>query len=289
MKPPVFDYVAARSLDEAIEVLQRSDGEGKVLAGGQSLTPMLNFRLARPSKLVDINRIPDLDAIRREKSGLRIGALVRHRTVETSPVVREHFPILSAAAEHVGHLAIRNRGTFGGSIAHNDPAAEWPMLALLLDAEVRTQSPEGGRTLPIRDFLVTFLTTSLEDAEIVTEMRLPALPAGTGWGFEELSRRPGDFGLAMVGALLTLHKGVCKEARISMGGVGPTALRAPEAEAMLRGQRPEPELLKRAGVKAAEASDPSNDVHATADYRRHLVSVLAARALRSAADRAARA
>jgi carbon-monoxide dehydrogenase medium subunit len=287
MKPPPFDYVAARSLDEAVESLARSKGDGKVLAGGQSLTPMLNFRLARPSLLVDINRISGLSEISKDNGGLRLGALVRHRAVETSPVVREKFPMLTAAAEHVGHLAIRNRGTFGGSVAHNDPAAEWPMMALLLDAEVRTHRPGGGRTIPIRDFLITFLSTALEPNEILTEVRLPGLPAGSGWGFEELSRRPGDFALAAVAALVVVERGTCKEARIAMAGVGPTALRAPQAEGMLRGQRLEPELLKQAATRAAEAADPSNDVHASADYRRHLVSVLTRRALEAAARRAA--
>lgn len=287
MKPPPFEYVAARSLDEAVEGLARSGGEGKILAGGQSLTPMLNFRLARPSLLVDINHIPGLSEITKDNGGLRVGALVRHRAIEVSPVVREKFPMLPAAAEHVGHLAIRNRGTFGGSIAHNDPAAEWPMMALLLDAELKTHRARGGRTIPIRDFLVTYLTTALEENEILTEIRLPGLPAGSGWGFEELSRRPGDFALAAVAALVSVEKGVCKEARISMAGVGPTALRAPQAEGMLRGQRLEPELLKQAAARAGEAADPSNDVHASADYRRHLVTVLARRALEAAARRAA--
>lgn len=286
MKPPAFDYVPARSVDEAVEALARSNGDGKVLAGGQSLTPMLNFRLAHPSLLVDINRIPGLGEIKAGKGGCTLGTLVRHREVEFSPVIQKSFPILSAAAEHVGHLAIRNRGTFGGSIAHNDPAAEWPMLALLLDANIKTQGPKGARTIPIRDFLITFLTTSLDDAEIVTEVELPALPAGTGWGFEELSRRPGDFALAAVGALVKLEGGRCAEARIAMAGVGPTALRATEAENLLRGKAPDAELLKQAGAKAGEAADPSNDVHASADYRRHLTSVLARRALQAAVDRA---
>jgi carbon-monoxide dehydrogenase medium subunit len=287
MKPPAFDYVRARTLEEAIDALGRRPGEAKVLAGGQSLTPMLNFRLAHPGMLVDINRVPGLDAIRDDDGGLRIGTLARHRAIEVSDSVRKKFPILTAAAAHVGHLAIRNRGTFGGSIAHADPAAEWPMLALLLDAQLEAKGPQGARTIPAREFFTTFLTTALGDNEILTEVKLPGLPAKTGWGFEELSRRPGDFALAAVAAVVTLDGKTIKDARISMGGVGATPLRAPGAEALLRGKPADAALFEQAGKKAAEESDPSNDVHATADYRRHLVSVLTRRALASAAEKAA--
>lgn len=289
MKPPVFDYVAARSLEHAFESLDSMPGEAKVLAGGQSLTPMLNFRLAHPAMLVDINRIPGLDAIREDDGGLRIGAMARHRAVETSKVIAKKFPILTSAAEHVGHLAIRNRGTFGGSIAHADPAAEWPMIALLLDAELEAKSAKGTRMIAAKDFFTTFLSTALADGEILTDVRLPGLPAKTGWGFEELSRRPGDFALAAVAVTVTLDGKACREVRIAMAGVGPTPLRASAAEAMLRGKTLDAAVLAEAGKQAAAAADPSNDVHASADFRRHLVSVLTARALRSAAERAAQA
>ena len=287
MKPPIFEYVAARSVDEALDQLGRAPYEAKVLAGGQSLTPMLNFRLARPALLVDLNRIPGLGEIAKEDSGLRLGALVRHRAVETSVAVREHLPMLAAAAEHVGHLAIRNRGTFGGSVAHADPAAEWPLMARLLDAVIVVRSPDGERTIPAADFFVSILTTALREDEILTEVRLPHPPAGTGWGFLEFSRQPGDFALAAVGALARVENGVCTEARIAMAGVGATPLRASRAEASLVGKAPDPELLDRAGVLASEQSDPSNDLHGSADYRRHLASVLTARALRAAVARAA--
>ena len=286
MKPPPFEYVAARSLDEAIDALGQAGSEAKVLAGGQSLTPMLNFRLLHPSTLVDINRIPGLGSIEPNNGGLTLGALVRHREIEQSPVIQDRFPMLTAAAKQVGHLAIRNRGTFGGSLAHNDPAAEWPMMALLLDAEMKTASPDGGRTIATKDLLVTYLTTSLGDDEILTEVRIPALPANSGWAVEELSRRPGDFALAAVGVVVSVEDGVCKDARISMGGVASTAVRASDAESMLLGQRIEPDLLQQAAAKAGEEADPSSDVHASADYRRHLVSVLTRRALTTAADRA---
>ena len=286
MKPPVFQYVAARSLDEALEHLEKSAGEGKVLAGGQSLAPMLNLRLAYPSVLIDINRVPGLEEIHEENGELRIGTLVRHRAIETSAVVREHLPVMAAAAEEVGHLAIRNRGTFGGSLAHNDPAAEWPMIALLLDAQITTQRRGGARTVAARDFFVSFLTTALEDEEILTEVRIPGVPVRSGWGFEEFSRRAGDFAVAAVATLVTLDGNECSEARIGMAGVGSSALRASEAETLVRGQRLEADVLEQAGAKAAEATDPPSDVHGSADFRRHLVSVLTRRALAAAAKRA---
>ena len=286
MKPPEFRYLAARSIDEAIEALAKEGADAKVLAGGQSLTPMLNFRLAHPSLLVDINRIPGLGEIRAEKGELKIGALTRHRAVETSPVVRERQPLLAAAATQVGHLAIRNRGTFGGSLAHNDPAAEFPMAALLLDAKITAKGKKGQRTIAAKDFFVTFLTSSLEDGEIVTEVEIPDLPAKTGWAFEELSRRPGDFALAAVCAVVTMKNGSCESARIAMAGVGPTARRASGAEKILAGQKLGDDVFGKAAAAAREDCDPTNDVHASADFRRHLVEVLTERALRTACERA---
>jgi CO/xanthine dehydrogenase FAD-binding subunit len=248
---------------------------------------MLNFRLAHPTLLVDINRIAGLDEIRKENGGLVVGALARHRALETSPVVRERFPVVSEAAAQIGHLAIRNRGTFGGSLAHADPAAEWPIIALLLDAEIRTARAGGGRRIAAKDFFVSVMTTALDPAEIVTEVRLPGVPAHTGWGFEELSRRPGDFALAATAALVTIEGGRCTDARIALGGVAPTAVRASAAEAVLRGQRIDAALARQAAERARDAADPSGDVHASADYRRHLVSVLTRRAILRAVERAA--
>ena len=286
MKPPAFDYVVARTVDDAVEQLNKRGAGAKILAGGQSLTPMMNFRLVHPEALIDINRIKALDYITPQNGGLRIGALTRHRTIETSAAVREKLPVLAAAALEVGHLAIRNRGTFGGSLAHADPAAEFPMVVLALEASITTKSARGGRTIKAKDFFVSYLQSAVQDGEVVTEVTLPGLPPNTGWGFEELCRRPGDFALTAVCALVTLDGNQVKEARIAMGGVGPTALRAPAAEALLKGQPLNQDTLKRAGEKAAEASDPSNDVHASADFRRHLVSVLTRRALQAAEKRA---
>lgn len=285
MKPPAFKYVAARTVDEAIRHLT-SYGEGaKVLAGGQSLTPMLNFRLLHPEVLVDINRVKELDFCSETDGCLRIGALTRHRTVASSKLISEKWPVLSAAAAEIAHPAIRNRGSFGGSLAHADPAAEFPMVALLLDAEMKIASAAGTRTIKARDFFVSYLTTALQDGEILTEIEIPPLPANTGWGFEELSRRPGDFAIAAAVATVTMKGRKCIEARISMAGVGPTALRAPAAEAMLKNQDLSSDLLEQAASKASEATDPSNDLHATSNFRRHVAGVLVRRVLKNAAQR----
>jgi carbon-monoxide dehydrogenase medium subunit len=239
--------------------------------------------------LVDINRIKGLDGIQAGKGGLRIGALTRHHAIEVSSVVRERQPLLAAAAAQVGHLAIRNRGTFGGSIAHNDPAAEFPMVALLLDAKIKAKGASGERSIDAKAFLGSFLANSLKEDEIVTEIEIPDLPQNTGWGFEELSRRHGDFALAAICAAVTLKDGKCAGARISMAGVGPKALRAASAEKILAGQKISDEVLKKAAAAARDDADPSNDVHASADFRRHLVEVLTERALRAACERAGRA
>lgn len=286
MKPPEFDYLAARTLDEAIAQLVKHDGDAKILAGGQSLTPMLNFRLLHPKMLVDINRIPGLEGIQAQKGGLKIGALTRHRAIEMSREVAERQPVLAAAAKQVGHLAIRNRGTFGGSIAHNDPAAEFPMIAMLLDATVKVKGPGGVRSITAKELFVSYLSTSLRDGEILTEVEIPDLPANTGWGFEELSRRLGDFAIAAVCATVTVKDQKCTGARIAMAGVGPTPIRSAAAESKLQGQKLTEDVIKAAAEAASGDSDPNNDVHASADFRRHLVGVLTGRALKSAWQRA---
>lgn len=287
MKPPVFRYVRARSLEEATAELAREGGEAKVLAGGQSLVPMLNFRMAHPSALIDINQIPGLSEIKSESGAVRIGALTRHYAVEMSPLIAQKLPLIAAAAKHVAHVAIRNRGTFAGSLSHADPAAEWPLVARLFDAEIITRTAAGGRTLKAQEFFVTYLTTALAEDEIVTEIRIPEPLPGTGWGFEEMSRRLGDFALAAVGVLLTVRGGLCTQARIAMAGVGVTPLRAPRAEALLQGQKLTEDALRAAAAQAATECDPPTDIHASAELRRHLVSVLTRRALTAAVQRAA--
>ena len=287
MKPPVFDYIAATSIDMAAAALAEAGGDAKILAGGQSLVPMLNFRLLRPSILVDINRIPGLGFIEETADSIRIGALTRHFQLETSPLIARHFAVLSCAMTYVAHLAIRNRGTIGGSLSHADPAAELPMMALLLDAELSVVSASGARVIAARDFFLDTMTVALDGTELLTEIALPKLPPQTGWGFEEVARRHGDFALAAVATTLTLSGGNIAQARIALTGVGPTALRAAEAELLLLGQALDESLTRRAIEAVRETIAPETDLHASSDYRRHLAGVLTGRALAVAWDRAA--
>lgn len=287
MKPPPFDHARADSVEEAVSLLARHDGDAKLLAGGQSLVPMLNFRLVRPSLLVDVNRVPGLSGIEEGSGALRIGALARHRQVEVSEVVHRRFPVLRAAVRHVAHLAIRNRGTFGGSLAHADPAAELPMMALLLDAKIEATGPAGPRRIEARAFFHSALATALGDADMLTRVELPFLPPATGWGFEEVARRAGDFALAAVAATLTFAAGgEVAEARLAVMGAHDTPLRVDAAEALLAGEPFRPEAMEAAAKAARDAVEPWGDLHGSADLRRHLVGVLARRALESAGRRA---
>jgi CO/xanthine dehydrogenase FAD-binding subunit len=288
MKPPSFEYAAPATVREAVALLQEHDLEAKILAGGQSLMPLLNMRLARPSILIDVARIPDLDYIREADGGLAIGAMTRQRSVELSEAVRARHALVHAATMHIAHPQNRNQGTVGGSIAHADPAAEYPALAMLLDAEMRAAGPGGERTIAASDFFVTYLTTSMEPTEMLTEVRLPGLAPGTGWSIQELARRHGDFALAGVMATVTLDgSGVCSDARLVLFGVGATPIRARDAEAMLRGTKPVATAFAAVADAASTALDePLSDVHASADYRRDLARVLSRRALEEAASRA---
>jgi carbon-monoxide dehydrogenase medium subunit len=286
MKPASFDYVAAESLDMATAALATAGADAKIIAGGQSLVPMLNFRLMRPSLLVDINRIAGLSFITESEPDIRIGALTRHHQIETSPVIARHLPVLSCAMTHVAHLAIRNRGTIGGSLSHGDPAAELPMIAVLLDAELRVASASGQRTIAARDFFLDALTVDLADGDVVIEIILPKLPPRTGWGFEEVARRHGDFALAAVAATLTVSAGIVAQARIALTGVGRTASRIAAAEALLVDRALEQAQIARVIDAVRAAIEPDNDLHASADYRRHLAGVLVGRALAAAWRRA---
>lgn len=286
MKPASFDYIVVESIDMAVASLAETGPDAKIIAGGQSLVPMLNFRLLRPSLLVDINRIPGLASIEETETGIRVGALTRHHQLEMSPIIGRHLPVLSCAMTHVAHLAIRNRGTIGGSLSHADPAAELPMMALLLDAALHIASASGKRTVAARDFFLDALTVDLAAGDMVTEIALPKLPPRTGWGFEEVARRHGDFALAAVAKTLTVSDGAIAQTRIALTGVGPTALRAPAAEALLVGHALEPKLTSRAVEAVRAAIAPDTDLHASADYRRHLAGALTRRALVAAWRRA---
>jgi CO/xanthine dehydrogenase FAD-binding subunit len=286
MKPPVFDYMAVTSVDLAVATLAAAGGGAKIIAGGQSLMPMLNFRLLRPTLLVDINRVEGLAGIEERADSIRVGALTRHFALETSPIIARHLPVVSCAMTHVAHLAIRNRGTIGGSLSHADPAAELPMLAVLLDATLEIASPSGTRTVAARDFFLDALTVDLGDADLVTAIVLPKLPQATGWGFEEVSRRHGDFALAAVATTLTLSGGAIARSRITLTGVGPLPIRATAAEDLLIGHALEADLTARVIDAVRAAIAPETDLHASSDYRRHLAGVLTGRALAAAWRRA---
>lgn len=286
MKPAAFDYVVADSVESAVAALGAAGSDGKIIAGGQSLVPMLNFRLLRPSILVDINRIAGLSSIEDRGEFIRVGALTRHVALETSSVIAEHFPVLQRAMTFVAHLAIRNRGTIGGSLAHADPAAELPMMGLLLDARFGIASAAGRRIVAPADFFLGGLTTDLGDDELLTDIEFPKLRPNTGWGFEEVARRSGDFALACVAVTIVAVNGAVDEVKIAMMGVGETAMRALEAEAILTGRGLTDDSLDHAVASIRSAVEPNTDLHASSDYRRHLVGVLARRALLSAWDRA---
>jgi carbon-monoxide dehydrogenase medium subunit len=286
MKLPPFHYHRAESVDDAVGLLAELGDDAKVLAGGQSLIPLLSFRLARPAHLVDVNPVAELAYIS-DGAGLEIGATVRHRVAERSDTVRTEAPLVATALGLVGHAAIRNRGTLGGSIAHADPAAELPAVLVALGGEVVARSRRGVRTIAAADFQEGFLTTALEPDELLTAIRLPAWPASTGWAFQEFSRRHGDFAIVGVAAVIGVAPdGRVGDAKIVFSGAGGTPVRAVDAERVLVGETGSAQLWEGAAAAAAADLDPPADVHGTAAYRRHLARVLAGRAMQQAFDRA---
>src|SRR5256884_7486210 len=288
MKPAPFDYFTPATVDEALALLAEHGGDAKPVAGGQSLIPAMNFRLARPAVLVDLNRIAALGYVRAESGGVAIGAMTRQRTVERSDVVARAAPLLAEAMPSIAHPQIRNRGTVGGSIAHADPSAELPAVMLALEARFRAQSATGERSIPVGEFFKGMLETALEPGELLVEIAVPPLPARSGTAFLEVARRHGDYALVGVAAVVTLDpRGRCKTARLSMLSVGDGPIRATEAEKVLAGQTPSEELLRAAADAAATRDvDPPSDIHASAAYRRPLVAVLTRRALARAFERA---
>lgn len=286
MKPPPFRYETPGSVEEALERLQEHGPEASLLAGGQSLVPMLNFRLARPEVLVDLNPVAELARLREENGSLRIGAMVRQRDAERSPVVARRAPPLAEALRHVAHPAIRNRGTVGGSVAHADPAAELPAVLLALRARLHLRDADGSRTLRASDFFVGPFATALGPGEMLVEVEVPPLPARAGWGFREMARRHGDYALLGAAAVLVVDEdGICREARLAFVNGGPVPVDASPAVEALLGEKATPEALRAAAAAAAEALDPPEDIHASAAYRRHLAGVLGDRVLREAAER----
>jgi carbon-monoxide dehydrogenase medium subunit len=290
MKPAPFDYYAPTTVDQALAHLAEHGYEAKVLAGGQSLVPMMNFRLVEPSVLVDLNSIPDLGYIQPdEDGGVRIGALTRHYQVEVDPVVKARMPLLHEAVPRIGYPQIRRRGTIGGSLCHADPSAELVAVSVALNGRFRLRSPKRERWVPAQDFFIGLFTTVLEPDELMVEVALPPVPARTGVSFMEVARRLHDFALIGLAAVVSLdEKGVIRQARMVFLSAGDRPMQAHRAAEVLAGQAPTPEAIRAAAeIAAADDIDPSSDIHATAEFRRHLAKVLAGRALDQACRRAA--
>jgi len=279
VKPAKFEYHAPASIDEALAILARYNGEARLLAGGQSLVPMMNFRLARPDAVVDLNRIEGLAYVEEEGEVLRIGAMTRQRRLEFDPLVAGKLPLLREALRWVGHLPTRSRGTIGGSIAHADPSAEIPMVLQALEGEVVARGPQGERRVPPQELFQAALTTSLHPLEIITEVRFPAMPAQATCAVEEFARRKGDFAIAAVEVVLLRDGERCTKARLATAGVGPTSIRLHDAEAVLEQKGLSETAVSEAADKAAAQVDPVADLNGSAEYRRHLTGVLAGRAI----------
>ncbi|MDB5642911.1 MAG: Carbon-monoxide dehydrogenase medium subunit [Hyphomicrobiales bacterium] len=288
MKLPHFDYQAPASLDEAVALLVAGDGGARPLAGGQSFVPIMAFRLAEPSMLVDLRKIPGLDQIEIGDEGVRIGAMVRWRDLLDDARLASALPLLPAAIDHVAHYQIRNRGTVGGSLAHADPAAEMPTIALTCDAVIDVIGSKGKRSIPAADLFTGPLMTSLDSDEIITSVLLPAWPASRRWGFQEFSRRRGDFALAGIAVFYDEDaSGVVANAHIGAISVGDTPLRLSKAEAALNGRKIDEATLAEVAAVASGEVDPNGDIHASARYRKALVGTLLSRALSAAANRKA--
>ncbi|MBE7474487.1 MAG: xanthine dehydrogenase family protein subunit M [Anaerolineae bacterium] len=289
MKPPPFEYFAPTTTAEALALLSQYGYEAKPLAGGQSLIPTMNFRLAQPGVLIDLNPIAELAYIHRgDEGGLRIGAMTRQRQVERDPLVAEHAPLLRETMPYIAHPQIRNRGTFGGSLAHADPAAELPAVTTALDARFRARSQAGERWIPAHEFFVSLFATALEPDELLVEVALPPLTPRTGWAFTEMARRHGDYALVGVAAVVTLdERDQCRAAKLVFLSVGDGPVEAQQAAQLLIGQTPSAEAI-RAAAETAATNDitPNGDIHASAEFRRHLARVLVQRVLTQAVERA---
>jgi len=286
MIPSSFDYHAPKTLPEALELLGRFGEEAKVLSGGQSLLPLLKLRFAQPAHLVDIGRIGGLDYIKEEGGFLKIGALVREAALEASPLVKAKYPILVDTAAVIADPIVRNLATVGGNLAHGDPANDHPATMLALGAEVVATGPKGTRTIPITQFFTGIFTTALTPAEVLTEIRIPVPPAGSGGAYLKLERKVGDFAAAGVAAYLVLKGGVIERAGIGLTNLGPTPIKATNAEKHLSGKKPDEAAFAEAGKLAAQATSPGADRRGAVDYKKEMARVLTVRALRKAAERA---
>ena len=286
MKLPPFGYEAPQTVSEAVELLAEHQDEASVLAGGQSLIPLLALRLAQPALLIDINGVTELSGVSATDGWVAIGATTREYVAEESGTIADAVPLLAAALPLIGHEAIRSRGTIGGSLAHADPAAELPAVARALDAEFVVRGPSGERVVPAAEWFEGYLTTSRQPDELLTEVRFPAVGRGTGVSFQEVARRHGDFAVVGLATSVTLSDGVISDARLAFAGVSDVPARATGAEELLTGQRPSAELFDEAARRAAGDMDPPSDLHGSAEYRKKVAAALVRRGLREAVDNA---
>ena len=286
MKPAAFNYIAPNSLEAAVDAIAAANGDGKVLAGGQSLMPLLNFRMTRPTVVVDLMHIPGMSFIELRGNAVAIGAMTRHADLEFSDLVAQKLPVMAAAMRHVAHLAIRNKGTIGGSLSHADPAAELPMLAVFYGATIRVQGSSGRRDIAAEDFFVSALTNCLDPDEIVFEIDFPVLASHAGWAFEEVARRFGDFALACIAVSFEVLDDKIADARVAVMGVADTPRRLREAEQALKGARRGPEAAARFAEVVRSCLSPPSDIHVSAEYRKNLIGALAERAFTTAWTRA---
>jgi 6-hydroxypseudooxynicotine dehydrogenase subunit alpha len=288
MKPPSFEYYAPDSIEQALDLMSQYAGEAKILAGGQSLVPAMNFRVVQPSVLIDLNRAAGLSYVREEESTLRIGAMTRERELEFNPLILRWAPLLVEAAPHIAHPQIRNRGTIGGSIVNADPAAELPVLMLALSARLKAKSVSGERWIDAQDFFMGMFTTALEPDEILVEIELPASQPRTGWSFMEVAPRAGDYALMGVAALVTLDQnGKCEHAKLVYLNAGEGPMEAKEAEKLLIGESLNDRLIESSASKASETEiNPFGNIHTSPEFQRHLANVLTKKALKQATRRA---
>jgi aerobic carbon-monoxide dehydrogenase medium subunit len=286
MFPAAFEYHRPSTVQEAVALLEQSGGDAKVLAGGHSLLPLLKLRLAEPRALIDIGRLPGMTGIQSQGGDLVIGSLTTHAVIASSDAVKQAAPLLAEAANVIGDQQVRNRGTIGGSLAHADPAGDFPAVILALEAQIKAVGPGGERTIPASDFFVDMLTSALGESEILTEVRIPALPGGAGSAYLKMDHPASHYALCGVAAIVQVASGSVQDVRVAVTGVGPKAYRATGVEDALRGQAASAESVEQAAQHAADGVDALGDIHASTEYRSHLARVFAKRALNEAIARA---
>lgn len=283
MIPAAFDYIAVKSVQDAVAELARHGEEAKLLAGGHSLIPLMKLRLATPSFVVDVGRIKDLNYIRQTDGHIAVGALTTHHDIEFSELIREKLPVLASAASQIGDPQVRNRGTIGGAAAHADPAGDFPACLLALEAEFRVQGPKGERTIKAKDFFVDTFTSALQPDEVLTEIRLPVPPAGSRGTYLKFSRRSQDWAIVAAAVQVTIKDHTFDRVSIGLTNMGGTPVRAGAVEQALRGKGTRDEEIRAAAAKAADGTNPPGDLNGSPDYRRHLATVLTRRALEEVA------